>query len=91
MYMKSLLPEGAVWAAFGLGRMAFPIVAQSFLLGGHVRVGLEDAVYIDKGVLARDNAALVEKAVRIVQDLGGTLATPHDARQILEMEPRAPA
>lgn len=91
MYMKSLLPEGAVWAAFGLGRMAFPIVAQSFLLGGHVRVGLEDAVYIDKGVLARDNAALVEKAVRIVQDLGGTIATPHDARQILEMEPRAPA
>ena len=44
MYAKSLLPEGANWAAFGIGRMAFPSLAQSFLLGGHVRVGLEDAI-----------------------------------------------
>jgi uncharacterized protein (DUF849 family) len=85
MYMKSLLPPGAVWAAFGLGRMAFPIVAQSFLLGGHVRVGLEDSVQIEKGVLAPDNAALVAKAVRIVRDLGGVIATPSDARRILKM------
>src|SRR3990167_2201433 len=76
MYLKSLLPEGAVWAAFGLGRMAFPMVAQSFLLGGHVRVGLEDTVQIEKGVLAPDHAALVEKAARIVRDLGGVIATP---------------
>jgi len=85
MYMKSLLPKDAVWAAFGLGRMAFPIVAQSYLLGGHVRVGLEDVVQIEKGVLAPDNAALVDKAARIVRDLGGTIATPHDARRILGM------
>ena len=87
LYMKSLLPAGAVWAAFGLGRMAFPMVAQSFLLGGHVRVGLEDAVQIEKGVLAPDNAALVEKAARIVRDLGGTIATPGDARRILKLPP----
>ncbi len=85
MYMKSLLPEGAVWAAFGLGKMAFPIVAQSFLLGGHVRVGLEDNVYLEKGVLAPDNAALVDKAARIVRDLGGVVATAHDARRILKL------
>jgi len=85
MYMKSLLPEGAVWAAFGLGKMAFPMVAQSFLLGGHVRVGLEDNVYLEKGVLAPDNAALVDKAARIVRDLGGVIATAQDARRILKL------
>ena len=85
MYMRSLLPEGAVWAAFGLGKMAFPMVAQSFLLGGHVRVGLEDNVYLEKGVLAPDNAALVDKAARIVRDLGGAIATAQDARRILRL------
>ena len=87
MYMKSLLPKDAIWAAFGLGRMSFPMVAQSYLLGGHVRVGLEDAVFLDKGVLAPNNAALVEKAVRIVRDLGGTIATPQQAREILKLAP----
>jgi uncharacterized protein (DUF849 family) len=85
LYMRSLLPEGAVWGAFGLGRMAFPMVAQSFLLGGHVRIGLEDNVYLEKGILAPDNAALVKKAARIVRDLGGQIATPRDARRILKM------
>lgn len=86
LYMKSLLPKGAIWAAFGLGRMAFPIVAQAYLLGGHVRVGLEDNVYLEKGVLAPDNAALVEKAARIVRDLGGRIATPNEARRILNVK-----
>jgi uncharacterized protein (DUF849 family) len=83
MYAKSLLPEGANWAAFGIGRMAFPSLAQSFLLGGHVRVGLEDAVYISRGVLAPSNAAMAEKAVRIINELGGEVATAKEARQIL--------
>jgi uncharacterized protein (DUF849 family) len=65
--------------------MAFPMVAQSLLLGGHVRVGLEDNVYLEKGILAPDNAALVKKAARIVRDLGGQIATPRDARRILKM------
>ena len=84
-YLSSLLPRDAAWSAFGIGRMAFPMVAQSYLLGGHVRVGLEDTIYIEKGVLARDNAALVEKAARIVRDVGGTIATPADARRILQI------
>jgi uncharacterized protein (DUF849 family) len=82
-YLRSQLPENCIWAAFGLGRQAFPMLAQAWLLGGHVRIGLEDTVYISKGVLARDNAALVEKAGSLVANLGGTLATPDEARMML--------
>lgn len=82
-YFASQLPPGCIWAAFGIGRHEFPLLAQAFLLGGHVRVGLEDNVYIRKGVLARDNAELVEKAGTIVENLGGSLATPAEARAIL--------
>ena len=82
-YFASRLPRGAQWTAFGIGRMAFPMLAQSFLLGGHVRIGMEDTVYLDKGVLAPSNAALVEKGVRIVESLGGTIATAAQARAML--------
>lgn len=85
-YLKSILPPGAIWSAFGIGAAEFPMVAQSYLMGGHVRVGLEDNVYLEKGRLAPDNAALVEKAVRIVKDLGGVIATPRDARRILNLK-----
>jgi uncharacterized protein (DUF849 family) len=84
-YAVSLLPPGSDWAAFGIGRMSFPMVAQAYLLGGHVRVGLEDNVYLSKGELAPGNAALVEKAARIVTDLGGTIATVREAREILRL------
>ena len=83
VYAQSLLPSGATFSAIGTGRMSFPFVAQSCLLGGHVRVGLEDAVMIRRGELAPDNAAMVSKAVRIVEELGGQIATPAEARQIL--------
>lgn len=82
-YAKSLLPEDAHWAAFGIGRMMFPMLAQAYVLGGHVRVGLEDGVKITRDELAPDNAALVEKAVRIVEDLGGEIASADEARDIL--------
>jgi uncharacterized protein (DUF849 family) len=85
MYMKSLLPADCEWTAFGLGRLEFPMAAQSFLLGGHVRVGFEDNVYIRKGELARDNAQLVEQAIRIVHDLGGEPASAAEAREILHI------
>ncbi len=88
MYAKSLLPPGAIWAAFGIGRMAYPMLAQAYLLGGHVRIGLEDAINIRKGELAPSNAAMVEKAARIVDDLGGELATAGEARQILGLKRR---
>ena len=83
LYAKSLLPDDADWAAMGIGRMEFPIVAQACLLGGHVRVGLEDNLYLQKGVFAPSNAVLVERAVTIVEHLGGSVATPAEARQML--------
>jgi uncharacterized protein (DUF849 family) len=83
IYAKSLLPKDATWAAFGLGRTEFPAVALSWWLGGHIRVGLEDNIYIRKGVVAPNNAALCEKAARIIDDLGGELATAREARAIL--------
>jgi uncharacterized protein (DUF849 family) len=83
MYASSMLPPDAIWAGFGIGRMAFPMVAQAFLLGGHCRVGLEDAVNLRRGVRAPDNAAMVRKAAHIIDELGGELATPQEARQIL--------
>jgi uncharacterized protein (DUF849 family) len=77
---RSLIAPEANWSAFAIGRHAFSAVAQTFLLGGNVRIGLEDTVYLDKGVLAKSNAELVAKARRIVEDLGGTLATSAQAR-----------
>ena len=88
LYATSLLPADAVWAAMGIGRMEFPIVAQACLLGGHVRVGLEDNLYLDKGVLASSNAALVERAVTIVELLGRSVATAAEAREILGLRRR---
>jgi len=85
-YMRSLLPAGSPWFAFGISLHQFPMVAQAVLLGGHPRVGLEDNIYLEKGKLAPSNAALVEKAVKIVEVLGDVVATPADARAILGLK-----
>ncbi|MCK8785970.1 3-keto-5-aminohexanoate cleavage protein [Roseomonas sp. NAR14] len=83
LYARNLLPEAAEFTAIGIGRAAFPMVAQSVLAGGHARVGLEDAVMIERGVLAPSNAAMVAKARRIVESLGSRLAGPARARAII--------
>jgi uncharacterized protein (DUF849 family) len=83
LMMRGMLPPGAIWAAFGIGAAQFPMVMQSALLGGHVRVGLEDNFFLSRGVLAPDNAALVGKAVRMIELLGETVATPAQARAII--------
>ncbi len=83
LYARNMLPHGAFWSAFGIGRMEFPIVAQSWLLGGHVRVGMEDNIYLEKGVLAESNAQLVAKARDILVSLGGEVASPREARAML--------
>ncbi|MEV0558733.1 3-keto-5-aminohexanoate cleavage protein [Streptomyces sp. NPDC050597] len=85
--MVNMLPEGAQWASFALGRMQMPWVAQSVLLGGHVRVGLEDNLYLGKGARAT-NAQLVERAVTIVEAMGARVATPDEARLKLGLKPR---
>jgi uncharacterized protein (DUF849 family) len=80
--MRGLLPQDAVWSAFGLARMQMPMVAQAILLGGHVRVGLEDNLYLDRGVLAT-NEQLVERAVTIIRSLGARVLSPAETRQKL--------
>jgi uncharacterized protein (DUF849 family) len=83
LYMRDQLPSGAIWAAFGISRAEFPIVAQAWLLGGHIRVGMEDNIYLEKGVLCESNAQLVSRAKRIIGDLGGQLASSNETRQML--------
>lgn len=86
LMMRNMLPEESIWSAFGIGAQQFPMLAQAFLLGGHVRVGLEDNLYLDKDTLAPSNAALVEKAVAILDSLGGVPASPAEARLLLGIE-----
>ncbi|WP_027038957.1 3-keto-5-aminohexanoate cleavage protein [Mesorhizobium ciceri] len=81
-YMRSLLPKEATWAGFGVGRNQMPMLASAVLLGGHGRVGLEDNHYLDRGCFAT-NPLLVERGVQIVEGLGGRVATPVQAREIL--------
>jgi uncharacterized protein (DUF849 family) len=83
LYARDLLPKDAEFTAIGIGKAAFTTVAQSYLAGGHVRVGLEDAVYLSRGQLATSNAEMVAKARRIVEDLGGVIATTEEARRIV--------
>ena len=80
--MADLLPPGALWAAFGIGRMQMPMVAQAVLLGGNVRVGLEDNLYLSRGVKAT-NAQLVDRAKTIIELMGGRVLTPAEGRERL--------
>ena len=82
--MRDSLPPGSIWAGFGVGRMQMPMVAQAVLLGGHVRVGLEDNLYLEKGVLAT-NAALVEKAVALVRAMGARTLSAGETRELLNL------
>ena len=66
--MKSMLPPGSEWAAFGAGRHSFTMLAQAYILGGHCRIGMEDTVHLAKGTPTPSNAALVEKSVRIIRE-----------------------
>ena len=80
LYMRNRLPKNAHWSAFGIGRMQMPIVTQAAILGGNVRVGLEDNLYLHKGVLAR-NDQLVEKAIQILSSNSIGVLTPQEARE----------
>ena len=87
--MQSLLPDGAQWGAFGISRWEFPMAAQAVALGGHVRVGLEDNIYLSKGKFAT-NAGLVEEALRIIRAEGAEPVEPARAAEILALtSPRA--
>ena len=83
--MVDMLPKGSNWAAFGIGAMQMPMVAQAILLGGNVRVGLEDNLYLEKGVYA-SNGTLVEKAATIINDLGARVMNAQDTRKKLGLK-----
>lgn len=82
------IPADATWTATGIGRHEFPLAAAAIAMGGHVRVGFEDNLYLSKGVLAKSNGELVAKAARIAHELGREIANPAEARQILSLAPR---
>jgi hypothetical protein len=85
LYARNRLPTGVAWTGFGVGCAAFPMLAQTYILGGHVRVGMEDTVYVDRGRLTSGNAELVEKACWLIAKLGGESATSEEARSMLAL------
>lgn len=89
LWMVRRLPEGSTWTATGIGRHEFPLAFHAIPMGGHVRVGFEDNLYVEKGVLAKSNGELVEKTVKIARLLGREIASPAEARKILNLKPRA--
>jgi uncharacterized protein (DUF849 family) len=84
--MRNALPANALWGGFGIGRMEMPMVAQAVLLGGNCRVGLEDNLFLDRGVLAT-NAQLVQRAAEIIERLGARVVGPDEAREQLGLKP----
>lgn len=87
-FISESIPAGSTWTVSGVGRNEFPMAAAGIVMGGHVRVGFEDNVYISKGVPAKSNGELVEKVVRLAKELGREIATPDEARAILGLKPR---
>ena len=83
LLMRNMLPKDTVWAAFGISRHEFAMAAQAVILGGHVRVGLEDNLYLEQGKLSPGNAPLVQRATEIISAIGERPATVKEARAIL--------
>ena len=89
VFMATSVPADSTWTATGIGKNCWDIVAGTIALGGHVRVGFEDNVYMSKGVLAKSNGEMVERVVQIAKLMNREIATPDEARQILGLKPRA--
>jgi len=85
-FMRESIPDGATYSVAGIGRYEFPLAKLAIEHGGHVRVGLEDNIYREKGVLAKGNADLVAHVVTMAEAFGREIATPNDARRILRMK-----
>ena len=87
-WLVNAIPAGSTWTATGIGRHAFTLAAAAIAMGGNVRVGFEDNLYLEKGVLAKSNGELVAKVARIAKEMGREIATPAEAREILGLTPR---
>ncbi len=83
LHLYEHLPEDATWSIIGIGKGHLPMAMMGLILGGHIRVGMEDNIYYERGVLAKSNAEFVERIVRIAKEYGRETATPREAREIL--------
>lgn len=86
--MREMIPANATWSVIGIGKGQLPVNLMALVMGGHVRVGMEDNIYYKRGELAKSNAQFVERIVRIAGEYGRDVASPADARQILGLKPR---
>jgi 3-keto-5-aminohexanoate cleavage enzyme len=85
LHLSEIIPQDSTWSVIGIGVGQLPMATMGMVMGGHVRVGLEDNIYYSKGVLAKNNAQLVERVVRVAKIFGREIATPSDARKILNL------
>lgn len=85
LHLSEIIPKDSTWSVIGIGPGQLPMALMAMTMGGHVRVGLEDNIYYSKGVLAKTNAQLVERIVRITKEFGREVATPTEARKILNL------
>ena len=85
LHLSEILPQGSTWSVIGIGPDQLPMAMMAMAMGGHVRVGLEDNIYYSRGVLAENNAQLVERVVRIAKEFGRDIATPQESRKILNL------
>jgi 3-keto-5-aminohexanoate cleavage enzyme len=86
LYLVDSIPKGSTWTVAGIGRYELPLAVMAIIMGGHVRVGFEDNVYYNKGVLAESNAQLVERIAKLSREMGREVATPEEARKILGLK-----
>ena len=85
LHLSEIIPEGSTWSVIGIGLSQLPMAVIAMAMGGHVRVGLEDNIYYSKGILAKNNAELVERVVRITKEFGREITTPQESRKILNL------
>jgi 3-keto-5-aminohexanoate cleavage enzyme len=85
LHLSEMMPQDSTWSVIGIGPGQLPMTMIAMAMGGHVRVGLEDNIYYSKGVLAKTNAQLVERVVRIANEFGRGVATPQESRGILNL------
>ena len=85
-FLSESIPAGSTWTVAGIGKAQIPLATAAVIMGGNVRIGLEDSIYMPDGSLAT-NVALVEKVVRIAREIGREIATPEEAREILSLDP----
>jgi len=86
--MVEMIPKDSTWSIIGIGKAQLPMAMVSMVIDGHIRVGLEDNVYYSKGMLAKSNAQLVERIVRIAREYDRDIASPEEAREILALAPK---